>query len=249
MGARVRSQDDQRDKLTAIAGVSCPSGSREQLTAQPAPKRQARVRVNLKLMSNWGNGRPIFDSLPEKGYRDNEVADALTSWVDQELTEKAALLQNFYRQLDPVLCDSDKLDFLAYLNGLSGNFWDSSWQDDVKRKLIANAHPVLWDQRGTAAALHFVLSTHKLRYDLWVDGNTNLSFSMPAKMATPKLRFFIRLPVTYHRGGTEWREAVRTARNFAPAIVRHEVCYDYFRCGFSRLGEPMFNQGSFTKTL
>ncbi len=200
-------------------------------------------------MSQWENGRPIFDSLPEKGYRDNEVADALTSWVDQELSEKAALLQNFYKQLDPALCDSDKLDFLAYLNGLSGNFWDSAWSDEVKRQLIANAHPVLWDKRGTATALRFVLDTHKIKYHLWLDGSSTMAFKMPTKMADPKLRFFIRLPITYPRHSKEWNEALRTARNFAPAIVGYRVCHEYFRCGFSKVGEPMFKSGSFNKTL
>ena len=196
-------------------------------------------------MSEWQNNRPIFDSLPEKGYKDNSVALALTHWVDADLSSKAVQLQNFYKELDPDTCQDSMLEYLAYLNGLSGNYWDNAWNTQVKRKLIKNSHSVLWNFRGTTKALKFVLDTHELTYDLWTDGVSNLSFTMPQKLASPKLRFFIRLPVSYARNGKQWREAQRTARNFAPAIVGYRVCHEYFRLSFSQLGEPMFKQGSF----
>ena len=60
-------------------------------------------------MSEWQNNRPIFDSLPEKGYKDNSVALALTQWVDADLSSKAAQLQNFYKELDPDTCQDSML--------------------------------------------------------------------------------------------------------------------------------------------
>ena len=196
-------------------------------------------------MSDWQNNRPIFDSLPEKGYKDNSVADALTLWVDHDLSKVALQLQKFYLELDPDTCQSGMLEYLAFLNGLSGSYWDNSWAEPVKRLMIKIAHSVLWNFRGTTYALKTVLQIHGLTFDVWLDGVSNLTFQIPQKMANPKLRFFIRLPVDYARNGKQWREAERTARNFAPAIVGYKVCHEYFRLGFSQVGEPMFKAGSF----
>lgn len=191
-------------------------------------------------MSQWANRRPILESLPEKGYQDNDVAISLTSWIDESLSEKAEQLQSFHKELDPSTCKVASLDYLAYLNGLNGDYWDTSWSVATKRTLIKNAHSVLWQYRGTSKALSFVLDTHKIKHHIWVDGSTLLSFKLPQKLGSPKLRFYIRLPVTYHRDGWHWKEAERTARNFAPAIVGYKVCHEYFRLGFSRVGEPVF---------
>lgn len=194
-------------------------------------------------MSDWQNNRPIFDALPEKGYQDNAVADALTLWIDTKLSNKAKQLQNFYNNLDPATCPSEMLEYLAFLNGLSGSFWDNSWSDQTKRTFIKEAHSTLWRYRGTTKALRFVLDTHKINYELWLDGDLRLTFQMPKQFATSQLRFFIRIPFTVSRDSWQWKEAERTARNFAPAVVGYRVCHELFRVGFSKLGDPMFKTG------
>lgn len=194
-------------------------------------------------MSDWQNRRPIFDALPEKGYQDNTVADALTFWIDSKLSDKADQLQNFYKTLDPDTCPESMLEYLAFLHGLSGSFWDNAWSSATKRTFIKNSHSLLWRYRGTSKVIAFVLSTHGLKYSIWTDGDLRMPFKLSQKFATSKLRFFIRLSYTYARDGWEWKEAKRTAKNFAPAIVGYSVCHEVFRLGFSRLGEPMFKNG------
>lgn len=196
-------------------------------------------------MSNWANKRPTLDSLPEKGYQDNDVAIALTSWVDAKMSAKADQLQNFYRQLDPSTCDANKLDYLAFLNGLSGSYWNTSWQESTKRTFIQYAHSELWQYRGTKRSLSFVLDTHQIKHRLWFDSSSLLPFTLPQVLGSYHLRFYIRLPISYVRDGWHWKEAQRTAKNFAPAIVGHQVCHEYFRLGFSKVGEPLFNDGTF----
>lgn len=191
-------------------------------------------------MSDWS--RPVFNSLPEDGYRNNPTVDALTLWLDEKLASKATQMQNLWRDLcDPLTCYPEYLDFLAYLVGLSGSYWDTKWSTDVKRQLIAASHTKLWTLKGTAQLLLFVMQVHGIDCDLWTDGALVLSFAMPATFGSAQLRFYLRLPLKYKTDSKEWIEAQRTLRNFAPAIVEHEVCYDAFYIGFSDLGQPMFS--------
>lgn len=197
-------------------------------------------------MSQWHDGRPIFARLPLDGYQNNEAVDALTVWVDEKIISKAEQLQDFYTNyLNPDTCLSEALDYLAYLVGLSGEYWDKSWSDPVKRTFIKSAHPLLWSKRGTIDVISFILKTHGLAYQIWTDADLTMSFTMSATFGTTKLRFFVRLPVAYPRKGLEFREAQRTLRNFAPAVVQNKACYDYFRLGLSDWGDPMFSDGTY----
>lgn len=190
----------------------------------------------------WHDGRPIFNRLPEKGYKDNPVADALTAWIDTKLLAKADQLQGFYRNLDPATAEEQYLDYLAWLVGLSGNYWDFAWSSEVKRSLIAASHNFLWANRGTLAVILFVLAVHGIAHDVRTDEATVLPFKMPRSFGVSQLRVFIRLPLKYPRLGVDWLEAQRTLNNYAPAIVQARVCYQGFKLGFSKLGDPLWNK-------
>lgn len=197
-------------------------------------------------MSKWHDGRPVFNRLPLDGYQNNDAVDALTVWVDEKITSKAEQLQNFYTNyLNPDTCLSEALDYLAYLVGLSGEYWDSAWSDQVKRTFIKSAHPLLWSKRGTLAVISFILQTHGLEHQIWTDADLIMSFAMSRAFGTTKLRFFVRLSVSYPRSGLQYREAQRTLKNFAPAVVEHKACYDYFRLGLSIWSDPMFSEGTY----
>lgn len=189
---------------------------------------------------SWHDSRPVFSRLPERGYKDNLAADALTSWVDEKLTAKAEQLQGFYLQLDPNTADEASLDYLAWLCGLSGSYWDTEWSAQVKRSLIAASHNYLWANRGTLDVIKFVLDTHGIDYDIWQDGSSVIPFKMPRAFGANRLRFFVRLPLAYDRTSRQWREVERSLRNFAPAVVQNRVCYQGFKMGFSVVGEAMF---------
>ena len=187
----------------------------------------------------WASQRPVFSRLPQVGYQDNSVADWLTSWVDIELTNKKQQLEQFYTQLSPQTCASTSLDYLAFLVGLSGDYWSVNWTDVVKRQMIASATNI-FSSRGTVSCITQVLTIVGVNAKLWWSGQTIVSFQLPVTLGSSDLRLFIRLPIQYQRNGYEWQEAQRVRRCYVPAMVSSMVCYDKFYLGMSRLGEPVF---------
>lgn len=188
--------------------------------------------------------KPLLNHLPIKGYQDNPDMRSLTSWVDAKYRDKVKQLEDFYLQLNPDTADDDMLDYLAYLVGLSGYYWDATWSAKVKRRMIALAYPVLWAKRGTLDCIRAALDVHELVYDIWVDGVNILPFYLPVTLSNPKLRFYIRLDSAYTRNGREWREAERVLNNYCPAVIKSAVTYKAFILGASVVGDPVFNNPS-----
>lgn len=190
----------------------------------------------------WASGRPVYGRLPEKGYQDNLIADSLTAWVDGRLSETKGTLEAWPLEVSPDTAKDSSLDYLGWLFGFSGSFWDTSWGPEVKRELIRLSHSFIWPMRGTLAVIRKVLDLHGISYDVWRPGVSTLPFAMPRIFGGGGLRFFVRLPITYIRGGQDWREAERTLRNYAPAVVETKVTYQRFYMGFSKIGDPMFSK-------
>lgn len=188
----------------------------------------------------WQSGRPIHSRLPVNGYQDNQVAEALTDWIDTKLTSHAAVLSAWHRNADPDLCHEDYLDWLASLVGLAGAYWDTAWSPQIKRDLIKLSHPVLWKRKGTLDCIRRVLGTHQIQHQIWQESRLQMPFAMPGRFGTPTLRYCVQLPLKYRRSSQEWKEAARTVRNYSPAITKAQVCYEAFYLGFSKLGDPMF---------
>lgn len=188
----------------------------------------------------WALGRPVYDRLPAIGFKDSPLADVLTQWIDQYLSNKATQVAQFYLELHPDTCQDASLEYLAWLVGLSGPYWDVTWTPAIKRALIAIAHTVLWRRKGTLGVIKTVLDIHGIAHDFWLDGSLLLTFALSGTFGTPKLRYFVRLPLQYLRSEREFREAERTVNNFSPAIVGARVCYERFYLGFSKLGDPLF---------
>lgn len=189
---------------------------------------------------SWQEGRPTFLRLPERGYQDNVLTDALTTFADEKLVETADRLQNFYKELNPVTAKAESLDYLAAIVGMSKEYWDIQWSEVVKRQMIALA-PFLWKNRGTLRSISAVLGVHGMTYRYWTDGSLRVPFPIGSKIGSSTLRIYVRLPLTYHRHGVEFREAQRTLNNYSPAVIESAVVYDKFYVGFSRVGEPVFS--------
>lgn len=189
---------------------------------------------------SWQQRRPIYNRLPRQGYGDNTPSDWLTQWADQELSKVADRAQSFYKQVDPTTADSASLDFLGWLVGMSGEYWDATWSDHVKREMIAQAYR-LWKIRGTEDSIRRVLEIHGMDHDIWQKSDLRIPFRLPGRFGKPDLRFIVRLPLKYHRAGKEFTEAQRTIRNFAPAVIEAKVAYKGFYLSFSRMGDPLFS--------
>ena len=185
------------------------------------------------------DGRPVLNNLPQKGYQDNDVVDWLTLWTDQKLSDTADIMESFWENLIPETCPESYLDYLAFLCGLSGPYWDPKWTIAVKRLMIANAHK-FWSNKGTLQTIKDILDIHSLTYSIWTNGALRVPFAIPAVFGRDDLRMYIRLPLVYQRISPQFKEAQRTARNYAPAVVGTKVCFERFYTGFSYVGDPVF---------
>lgn len=185
------------------------------------------------------DGRPVLNNLPQKGYQDNDVVDWLTLWTDQKLSDTADIMESFWENLIPETCDETYLNYLAFLCGLSGPYWDPKWSTSVKRLMIANAHR-FWSNKGTLNTIKEVLDIHSLDYTIWTNGALRVPFAIPAVFGRDDLRLYVRLPLIYQRLSTQFKEAQRTVRNYAPAVVGTKVCFERFYTGFSYIGDPVF---------
>jgi hypothetical protein len=184
----------------------------------------------------------ISSRLPEKGYRDNPTVIALCAFADSVTSETSSQLESFHRELAPATAKPESLDYLAYLVGFSGRFWDTAWAPEVKRSLISLAHGYIWPNRGSLKVIKRLLEILAVPADLWQAGRLILSFKMPGTFGTGALRFYVRLPISIRKSDRAWREGERILENYAPAFTKHAVVYERFYLGFSQIGDPMFSK-------
>lgn len=187
----------------------------------------------------YKDGRPVFYDLPYVGYQDNEVVEWLTRWYDQKLVDTATLMETFWEKLIPEEAPEEYLDYLAFLVGLSGNYWDTNWAQGVKRKMIKAAHS-LWSKRGSLEAIREVLGIHEIPYSFWSQGSLVVPFNVPGTFGVDDMTLYLRMPLTFSRTSRTWIEAQRTLKNYAPVMTKATLGYDFFYVGFSIIGERVF---------
>lgn len=193
--------------------------------------------------------RPIFERLPEV-YQSNPVADWLTRFADDQIELARAIAQNFPQELDPDTAAPGSLDYLGFLVGMSGPFWDVGWSETVKRDMIRYSH-FLWSNRGTLAALQKTLDIHGIDANLWESTVLVVPFAVPATVgSTGSFGFiYLRLPFSATREGTIWKETDRSRRNFLSGVVLSRTVFEYFFAGFSVVNDPIFNINLFSDPL
>lgn len=188
----------------------------------------------------WDKGKPVTLRLPKDGYQNNPDVVALLSQPDGFLTETKALLETLYLKLNGTDTPAAWLDYVAWLLGWSGDYWDTLWSDEVKVALILISNSV-WEHLGQVGLLAQILDIHGIEHSLWTETALQMGFAMPAVFTTPKGRLYIRLPLRYLRNGNEFKEARRIRRNYVPCVITSAVVYKHFYVGVSGLGDPMFS--------
>lgn len=93
------------------------------------------------------------------GYLDNPVCDWLATPADEVLTGTKDKLDDLPRQLDPLTCDEEWLDYLAALCGATGNYWQKDWPELAKRIFLSESYKTIWPGKGTQEIMSFVLIT------------------------------------------------------------------------------------------
>jgi hypothetical protein len=206
-------------------------------------------------MPGWDTGRPILHRLPgqNEGYDHEDptsspyppVSDWLTQFWDELLIQTKEKFESFHANyLDPVTALPENLDWLAQMCGFTGAYWDASWPDATKRKLIAQSYLFIWPYKGTRAVLEFMYGeAFGLNARIYILGEFLAGVTqVPAAVGGETLRFYVRVPLLYLRTSPDWGLTDRLRRLYSPAYVDSSVVYERFYAGFSLAGEPVFDQ-------
>lgn len=137
-----------------------------------------------------------------------------------------------------------KLDYLAYLVGLTGNYWSTAWDVGHKLNTLRNVN-ALQQWRGTEKALRVALDCHDINYDIF-GGISSLKLSFAVVSGVTKFgrqtnNVYVRVPLTAQRRSREYTEAQRAVTNYTSTTSNVNVCYNGFYLGYSTVGEPVFN--------
>jgi phage tail-like protein len=176
----------------------------------------------------WQSGRPIFSRLPNI-YKENPLADNLVIYWEDVLVDAKNIVDDLPRQLNPLLCDANWLDFLASLCGFTGDYWDKEWAEESKRVLLANSYSFIWPNKGSRQALSFILNAlfieHKIYVEgAWVIGTSQLGID---QLGSSNWTYQILLPLKYNLEGVEFSLANKINRLYGPLWCKSEVIHDY----------------------
>jgi hypothetical protein len=110
--------------------------------------------------------RPVYSNTPgvNGGYSENTVADWLTQPVDDLFIEIRDKVDDLGRQLNPLTCDEEWLDFIAGLCGFTGRYWDKKWNVQAKRTLLNASFSLIWPFKGTSRVLSFILNAFDIKH-------------------------------------------------------------------------------------
>lgn len=187
---------------------------------------------------SWPTTRPIYKRLPECGYDDNPIADWLTRFPDDVLVQTKNRVDDLERQVNPMTCDREWLNYLAALSGFVNEYWDRSWPDAIKRQIIAAGFTEIWPYLGTKRCMDFFLNLFSITHEWRFLGGFYLNLTpLGSILGTTGGKYYLILPFSYARTGHEFRLTEKFMRLFAPATAKGRACYPRFILGVSRLGD------------
>lgn len=202
-------------------------------------------------MSAWDEGRPVFNRLPQYGWKDNPIADAITSAYDDVLMELQQALLNFDRDfIDPDTARADALDWLAQLCGFTEDYWDSTWPAPVKRQLIKD-HQMIWAYKGTQFLMEYLLALFGLTHaririrGAWRAGISKAGDAIGGDLLSYSIVIGSATAFGYQRASAEWRLVERLRRLYMPAWCdsipggNRYLHYHRWRAGRSAAGDPI----------
>lgn len=184
---------------------------------------------------------PYTEQLPYRGYLDNPELVQVLTWFDEFISGQRDLLQTFYLELHPDTCQDKYLDYLAFLVGFSDSYWNTLWPNEVKRELIRQAHINIWPKRGRVDLLKWLIDLLALPVKIWTSQPIVLRVKLPAKFGSHNYKLYLRVPISYSRGMTDWNEVEKLRQNYLPATTLSRTVYQTFKLGYSKVGEPVFN--------
>lgn len=189
--------------------------------------------------------RPIYARLPKINQRyqaenPENPTNWITRWFDELLVQTKTTLDDLPRQLNALTCDEEWIDFVAYLGGFTGEYWDKSWPLGSKR-LIASEANWIWSNKGTRQVLEYLFAALNLDVTIWAGEQFYPDVTpLPAFLGEPTYQYWAIVPITYLRTSPEYRLADRINRLFGAVVSDSRVVYDGFYPGLSYPGDPVF---------
>lgn len=147
---------------------------------------------------------------------------------------------------DSELEQASYLDYIAYLVGLTGNYWMTSWDNEVKLTLLKNVADIQ-SYRGTLKSLLLVLAAQSLNAEV-VTGNSPLVLPFQvygngaSKLGISGSNLYLRYGSNVSRASREFIESQRAITSFVPDTCNARVCYDAFYAGLSVANDPVFDK-------
>lgn len=191
--------------------------------------------------------RPIYSRLPQisqryKAENPDNPTNWITLWFDELLVATKATIDDLPRQLNALTCDPEWIDFVAYLSGFSGEYWDKSWNLATKRAIASRANWI-WANKGTREVLEYLFNALNLSAAIWINSGFYVDESLLDidTLSEPQYQYFVTVPLSYDRDGAQFRLAEKINRLFGPIVCDSSVCYDAFYVDFSVVGDPIFD--------
>jgi phage tail P2-like protein len=191
--------------------------------------------------------RPIYSRLPQisQRYKAENPANPgnwITQWFDELLVKTKASIDDLPRQLNALTCDADWIDFVAYLSGFSGEYWDKAWSMATKRAIASKANWI-WSNKGTQEVLEYIIAAVGLSAVIWLadDGTFDVDNLDEISFGEPQYQYFIQVPFSYDRDGMSFRLAEKINRLYGPIVCDSAVCYDGIYLDYSEFGDAFFD--------
>jgi hypothetical protein len=155
------------------------------------------------ILDAWDTGRPIYDRLPNRnGLYENEVTDWLTAFWDlKAIALKQKIDDIAIKQINPLTCDVEWLDYLSILYGWNSKHWQKSWTGESKRLLLARSYDFIWERKGNKVVLEYVLNSLKLKNRVLEIGDFIIGTNLVGDpIGSNPWQIKIILPIEYERG-------------------------------------------------
>lgn len=180
--------------------------------------------------------RPIYSRLPDCYKEDDpSVSDWLTEYWDQFLLNTKTKVDDIPRQLNPLTCDPEWLDYLSVLCGWYGEYWDAKWPVESKRTLLANSFTLIWPNKGSFKVLSFVLFTLGIKHFIEIGQSFLVGYSeVGDRIGSIAWDYDILLPSEYYKTDVE-KLANKINQLFGPCWCRSSVLFDDSRFNTYRL--------------
>lgn len=152
-----------------------------------------------------------------------EIADALTQGIAEKYSYWIDIIANYETKfLDPETAEEEWLDTLSRWSGW-GNYWDSSWSVEIKRKLLKNTD-FIWRNRGNKELLPLLFNIFNLNAQLIPQSGIILGVStLPGTFTNDPFSYQISVPSNYIPGSYEYILIQRLLKQFTPCWYQIDI--------------------------